>query len=225
MRNSKGFTLVELAVVLVIIGIILGAVIKGQDLITNAQSKQVASAVSSWRNLSYAYLDRNGRYPGDASRNGVIGDSTTSTPSEQSDTGSATAEIVNTMNYAPANPVTVGGLSFWVYFGTATSGAPAATRNAIIMCKTANCAAATTFSADELEIIKSLDASYDGVADAGLGTFRAATAVAVSTLTAQNSRDNGVVTSATAAGTPAGTATAWATTHFAAAWLFDRTFQ
>ncbi len=40
-RNQKGFTLVELAIVLVIIGLILGAVLKGQDLINNARMKRL----------------------------------------------------------------------------------------------------------------------------------------------------------------------------------------
>ena len=40
-RNEKGFTLVELAIVLVIIGIILGAVLKGQELINSAKIKRV----------------------------------------------------------------------------------------------------------------------------------------------------------------------------------------
>ena len=39
-RNHKGFTLVELAIVLVIIGIILGSVLKGQELINNARMKR-----------------------------------------------------------------------------------------------------------------------------------------------------------------------------------------
>jgi len=37
--KSKGFTLVELAIVLVIIAIILGAILKGQELIKNAKIK------------------------------------------------------------------------------------------------------------------------------------------------------------------------------------------
>jgi len=32
-RNEKGFTLIEMAIVLVIIGIIIGAVLKGQDMV------------------------------------------------------------------------------------------------------------------------------------------------------------------------------------------------
>ena len=36
MGKTRGFTLVELAIVLVIIGIILGAILKGTELINNA---------------------------------------------------------------------------------------------------------------------------------------------------------------------------------------------
>ena len=65
MRNSKGFTLVEMAVVLVIIGIILGAVIKGGDLIDNAKEKQFKSEISLLTTSYYNYLDKFGRLPGD----------------------------------------------------------------------------------------------------------------------------------------------------------------
>ena len=65
MRNSKGFTLVELAVVLVIIGIILGAVLKGGDLIDNAKEKQFKSEVSALTVAFYNYQDKYGRLPGD----------------------------------------------------------------------------------------------------------------------------------------------------------------
>ncbi|HOW54459.1 MAG TPA: prepilin-type N-terminal cleavage/methylation domain-containing protein [Syntrophorhabdaceae bacterium] len=65
-RNAKGFTLVELAIVLVIIGIILGAVLKGQELINNAQAKRAYNQVREVTAAVYTYMDRyGGRLPGD----------------------------------------------------------------------------------------------------------------------------------------------------------------
>ncbi|OYY22119.1 MAG: prepilin-type cleavage/methylation domain-containing protein, partial [Thiotrichales bacterium 35-46-9] len=39
MKQQKGFTLVEMAIVLVIIGLLLGGVLKGQELIDNSRIK------------------------------------------------------------------------------------------------------------------------------------------------------------------------------------------
>ncbi|MCS7203420.1 MAG: prepilin-type N-terminal cleavage/methylation domain-containing protein [Thermodesulfovibrio sp.] len=65
LRSSKGFTLVELAIVLVIIGIILGAVLKGQELIYNAKVKRVQSQIKEFVAAFYTYYDKYGYYPGD----------------------------------------------------------------------------------------------------------------------------------------------------------------
>lgn len=65
LRNQQGFTLVEIAIVLVIIGLLLGGVLKGQELIENSRVK---SAVSSFNGISaafYGYNDRFRRIPGD----------------------------------------------------------------------------------------------------------------------------------------------------------------
>lgn len=66
MRNSKGFTLIEMAVVLVIIGIILGAVIKGNDLIENAKVKGVIQAPTKWEVPIMTFYDKKGYFPGDS---------------------------------------------------------------------------------------------------------------------------------------------------------------
>lgn len=63
--NQKGFTLVELAIVLVIIGIMLGAVLKGQQLIENAKTKRIQSQMKEVAAAFYAYYDKYGYYPGD----------------------------------------------------------------------------------------------------------------------------------------------------------------
>ncbi|MGD0281178.1 MAG: prepilin-type N-terminal cleavage/methylation domain-containing protein [Dissulfurispiraceae bacterium] len=66
LRSQKGFTLIELSIVLVIIGVILAAVLRGQDLIDNAKAKRVASLISQWEIPIMAHYDMKGYYPGDA---------------------------------------------------------------------------------------------------------------------------------------------------------------
>ena len=49
-----------MAIVLVVIGLIIGAVLKGQDLIANARSKKFASFVRQAEVAQWAWFDRNG---------------------------------------------------------------------------------------------------------------------------------------------------------------------
>lgn len=63
-QKQKGFTLVEIAIVLVIIGLLLGGVLKGQELITNAKIKSVTSDFDNISAAYYAYQDRTGKTAG-----------------------------------------------------------------------------------------------------------------------------------------------------------------
>jgi len=228
--NQKGFTLIEMAIVLVIIGIIIGAVVKGQDLIANAQAKQLNSAVSTWRNLVYAFLDRNGRLPGDQIRNGNVSDQV----GEQTIPLSAIGELTATMKNYPGNPVIIGSQSYFIYIGSVTGFvATPAIRNAIFICGNADCSAVLT--QDQVEAIKAVDSSYDGLADGGLGQIRALkTALAVTTADAAIANTNppvsaGVVTTTGVVAnigdiTSAGSSVPWSTAHFGAVWLFDKSF-
>lgn len=64
-RQQSGFTLVEIAVVLVIIGLLLGGVLKGQELINSAKAKSLLNDFRSVSTMMYAYQDRFRFLPGD----------------------------------------------------------------------------------------------------------------------------------------------------------------
>ena len=51
-HRQCGFTLVEIAIVLVIIGLLLGAILKGQEMITQARIKNV---INDFNGISAAY--------------------------------------------------------------------------------------------------------------------------------------------------------------------------
>ena len=63
--RQSGFTLVEIAIVLVIIGLILGGVLKGQVLIDNARYKNFAKQIESYRAAVSTFQDMFQGLPGD----------------------------------------------------------------------------------------------------------------------------------------------------------------
>jgi prepilin-type N-terminal cleavage/methylation domain-containing protein len=62
---QAGFTLVEIAIVLVIIGLLIGGVLKGREMITNAKIKRIENDFAGVSAAIYAYQDRYGVLPGD----------------------------------------------------------------------------------------------------------------------------------------------------------------
>jgi len=65
MKRTKGFTLVEIAIVLVIIGLLLGGILKGQEMITQAKIKNVIADFSGISAAYHGYQDRYRAIPGD----------------------------------------------------------------------------------------------------------------------------------------------------------------
>ncbi len=65
MKRQSGFTLVEIAIVLVIIGLLLGGVLKGQEMITQGRIKNAIIDFTGTTAAYYAYIDRYKTLPGD----------------------------------------------------------------------------------------------------------------------------------------------------------------
>lgn len=63
--SQQGFTLVEIAIVLVIIGLLLGGILKGQEMITQARIKNVINDFNGITAAYFGYQDRYRAVPGD----------------------------------------------------------------------------------------------------------------------------------------------------------------
>ena len=65
LNQQGGFTLVEIAVVLVIIGLLIGGILQGTELIENSRIKKASSDISGISAAYVSYQDRYRRIPGD----------------------------------------------------------------------------------------------------------------------------------------------------------------
>jgi len=66
-KQQSGFTLIEIAIVLVIIGLLLGGVLKGQELITSARVRNLISTQDGIKAAYFGFQDRYRALPGDYS--------------------------------------------------------------------------------------------------------------------------------------------------------------
>lgn len=163
LNNKRGFTLIELAIVMVIIGIILGAVLKGQDLINNARAKKFVTSTKAWEVSVWSYFDRKGYFPGDSNnKNGKIGG------------GNFKADLIAASFTNPpyvgatgseVNTISLGSFTFYIYLGT--DAGDDAGKNVMNICVAVACA--TAFTTDELLFVEALDVSVDGTADGTAG--------------------------------------------------------
>lgn len=64
-KKQSGFTLIEIAIVLVIIGLLLGGVLKGQELITGARVRNLIQQQDGVKAAYFGFLDRFRALPGD----------------------------------------------------------------------------------------------------------------------------------------------------------------
>lgn len=71
--RRRGFTLVELAIVIVIIGLIVGGVLVGQDMINAAEIRSTIAQIQSYDTAKNTFKDKYGQLPGDGTTLGDFG--------------------------------------------------------------------------------------------------------------------------------------------------------
>jgi len=72
-KRVPGFTLVEMAIVLVIIGIILAGIMKGRDIVRGSQVKQFSQGFAQkWVTIASTYYDKVGQHLCDGTANGGV---------------------------------------------------------------------------------------------------------------------------------------------------------
>jgi prepilin-type N-terminal cleavage/methylation domain-containing protein len=113
--NQAGFTLVELAIGLVIIGLLIGAILGGAQMIKNAKIKRQIADLRGLYGAVYTYFDRFLQLPGDSDADGYF-DADSSVWSDVED-----EELAYETKRSPF------GAKY--YFGADTAATPAAHRN------------------------------------------------------------------------------------------------
>ena len=206
-KKQRGFTLVELAIVMVIIGILLGALLRGQQLIDNARGKRVFAEVKELEALVWTFYDRKGLFPGDCDGDGLVGkaldlatsatgdpnvlddldtaiaaptllDCTVAASVDDKDTAIADLRVEQLLDFdATQSNVQVGTHSANGQMGLATVTDGVATRNAIV------------FWEVPLWMAEMIDANIDGSADGTTGRVRAFNNVSVAGGVAWPARD------------------------------------
>ena len=72
-NNNKAFSLIELSIVLIIIGLLVAGITGGQSLIESAKIRGFANEINSYRQAYNSFIALNNKIPGDRNGSGKIG--------------------------------------------------------------------------------------------------------------------------------------------------------
>jgi prepilin-type N-terminal cleavage/methylation domain-containing protein len=100
MRKQQGFTLIEIAIVLVIIGLLLGGILKGQELITSARVRNLIAQQDGVKAAFFGFQDRFRAFPGDytAATTNIVGVAATAACGNGNGNGNGRVETTNNEN-------------------------------------------------------------------------------------------------------------------------------
>ncbi len=65
MKNARGFTLVEMSIVLVVVALLVGAIVGGRSLVSNAHLRSITTDVSDYIGAAKSFQDKYNYLPGD----------------------------------------------------------------------------------------------------------------------------------------------------------------
>lgn len=181
LRNQKGFTLIEMAIVLIIIGIIIGAVVKGKDIIKSGEQKKFYTKfINAWQISYLTFYDRTGRILGDAydtggpatGQDGQADTAAGTNGGTPTDAGRTALFAGGTgymgLNQVGLNAPTTNTTNNWQYRSTDSTGSSHLIDIAFEWSGTYNYMMINNIPA---ELAISLDAMIDGVADGNAGDF------------------------------------------------------
>ncbi len=175
--NERGFTLVEMAIVLVIIGLILGAVVKGRDVLHSARQKKFyTSFLKPWELAVIAYYDRTGNILDDGSANGGTGVSGNGLFDDLNHAVGDFTKVNGALKKVGLSPVQSNGPQNWFYSYTGAYSGPRNIRMTLFAFHDGSSSGVLgnyfCFSQVPTDLAIALDAVIDGQKDGTAGRWR-----------------------------------------------------
>ncbi len=118
-RSQAGFTLVELAIVMIIIGLLIGGILKGQELINNAQVTATASQVKAIEAAMSTFRDSYNAVPGDMTNPGSRLPNCTAAPCSTAGNGNNRLDNAGTAVTVLAASAAGENTRFWTHLAAA----------------------------------------------------------------------------------------------------------
>ena len=128
-RIQRGFTLIEVALVLLIAGLVLGMVLKAQELMTTAKVRNIAVMLDGTRVAYLAFMDRYHALPGDVPTAAASRLIPGAPPGCTGGTACGNQQIDDDETYLAWNHLSSAGLIYGRYTGTISDAAPTISNN------------------------------------------------------------------------------------------------